>query len=210
MIEPSDKTRIGLRYLTETDLNFRDNVYLSGVGPEIANAVKREGNVDLGMKMPQSIQAGIFHQFNDKWAFLGSVGWDDWSEFSRVHVRVDGTGLNRTVNAGFDDTWHVGVATEYQYSPKWMFTAGFSYDSPMSKGSTRPITLPLGAMYRYGAGVKYRKSDNLTLGAGLSFLWEGDLKTIPVGSADDPASGGRVSGEYKNVSITFLSFYAQW
>lgn len=210
MIEPSDKTRIGLRYLTETELEFKDDVYLTGVGPAIADAVKGVGDVDLKMKMPQSVQAGIFHQFNDKWAFLGSVGWDDWSRFSRVHVRVDGTGLNRTVDAGFKDSWHVGVATEYQYSPKWMYTAGFSYDSAIMDSSERPLTLPIGAMYRYGLGVKYRKSDDLLLGAGLSFLWEGDLKTIPAGSADDPASGGRVSGEYKNVSITFLSFYVQW
>ena len=202
MIEPSDKTRIGLRYLTETNLNFRDSVYLTGVGPEIAEVMKNVGNLDLGIKMPQSIQAGIFHQFNDKWAFLGSVGWDDWSRFSRIHVKVDGTGVNRVVHAGFDDTWHVGGATEYQYSPKWMFTAGFSYNSSMAKGSTRPLELPIGHMYRYGLGVTYRKNDDLTLGAGLSFLWEGDMKTKPAGSS---VSGGRVSGEYKNVSITFLS-----
>ena len=88
-----------------------------------------------------------------------------------------------------------------------MFTAGFSYDSSIMKGSERPITLPIGHMYRYGLGVKYRKSDDLLMGAGLSFLWEGDLGTMPAGSE---VSGGRVSGEYKNVSITFLSFYAQW
>jgi long-chain fatty acid transport protein len=207
MIEPSDKTRIGLRYLTETDLDFKDNVYLSGVEPGIADAVKGVGALDLGMKMPQSLMAGIFHQFNDKWAFLGSVGWDDWSQFSRIHVKVDGTGVNTVVNADFDDTWHFGVGAEYQYTPKWMLTAGFSYDTSMSTGSTRPITLPLGKMYRYGLGFKYRKSDDLTLGGGLSFLWEGDMKVIPSGS---PVSGGQVSGEYKNVSITFLSFYVQW
>ena len=37
MIEPSDRTRIGLRYLTETDLDFKDDIYLSGVGPGIAD-----------------------------------------------------------------------------------------------------------------------------------------------------------------------------
>ena len=38
MIEPSDKTRIGLRYLTETDLDFKATCLLtSGVGPGIAD-----------------------------------------------------------------------------------------------------------------------------------------------------------------------------
>jgi hypothetical protein len=29
-------------------------------------------------------------------------------------------------------------------------------------------------------------------------------------SSGSPVSGGQVSGEYKNVSITFLSLYVQW
>jgi long-chain fatty acid transport protein len=207
MIEPSDKTRIGLRYLTETDLDWKSRISMSGVGPEIAEVMKGIGNVDLGMKMPQSLMAGIFHQFNDQWAFLGSVGWDDWSQFERIHVKVDGTGINRVVHANFDDVWHFGVATEYQYTPKWMFTAGFSYDTSMATGSNRPIELPLGAMYRYGLGFKYQKSDDLLFGGGLSFLWEGDLKVKQAGS---PMSGGVVDGKYENVSITLLSLYVQW
>jgi long-chain fatty acid transport protein len=207
MIEPSDKTRIGLRYLTETDLDWKSRISMSGVGPEIADATKGIGNVDLGMKMPQSLMAGIFHQFNEQWAFLGSVGWYDWSEFERSHVKVDGTGVNRVVHGKFDDVWHFGVGAQYQYTPKWMFTAGFSYDSSMTTGSNRPMELPLGAMYRYGLGFKYQKSDNLTLGGGLSFLWEGDLKVKKAGS---PVSGGVVDGKYENVSITLLSFYVQW
>jgi long-chain fatty acid transport protein len=207
MIEPSDKTRIGLRYLTETDLDWKSRIYLSGVGPGIADAMKWIGNVDLGMKMPQALMAGIFHQFNDKWAFLGSVGWDDWSQFERIHVKIDGTGVNRVVHAKFDDVWHFGVGAQYQYTPKWMLTAGFSYDTSMSTGSTRPIELPLGKMYRYAAGFKYRKSDNLTLGGGLSVVYEGDLKVKPAGSA---VSGGQVSGQYDNAVITFLSLYVQW
>jgi long-chain fatty acid transport protein len=207
MIEPSDKTRIGLRYLTETELDFKSRIYMSGVGPAIADATKGVGNVDLDMKMPQSLMAGIFHQVNDQWAVLGSVGWDDWSQFERVHVKVDGTGINRVVHANFDDVWHFGVGAQYQYTPKWMFTAGFSYDSSMTTGSNRPIELPLGAMYRYGLGFKYQKSDNLLFGGGLSFLWEGDLKVKQAGT---PVSGGVVDGKYENVSITFLSFYVQW
>ncbi len=207
LIEPSDKTRIGLRYLTETDLDFKARPYTSGVGPAVANGLEEIGKVDLGMKMPQSLMAGVFHQFNDKWAFLGSVGWEDWSQFSRVHLKIDALGLNRVEHAGFDDIWHFGVGAQYQYTPKWMLTAGFSYDTSMSTGATRPLELPLGAMYRYGLGFKYKKSENLLLGGGLSFLWEGDLNVKQAGT---PVSGGVVSGQYKNVSITFLSFYVQW
>jgi long-chain fatty acid transport protein len=183
---------------------------LSGLGPAfddpLVDLTTPANGLDLGMKMPQSLMAGIFHQVNDAWAILGSVGWDDWSRFGRVRVEVNSLGVNRIVDAGFDDTYHFGVGTQYQYSPKLMLTAGFSYDSSMSTGSTRPINIPLGAMYRYGLGFKYKKSDDLLLGGGLSFLWEGDLK---VKQAGGPVAG-QVSGQYDNVSLTFLSFYVQW
>ncbi len=206
MIEPSDDTRIGLRYLTETDLDFKDGVNISGVGslpdldPDSDLRSPRNG-LDLGMKMPQSLMAGVYHRVNDRWTLLGSIGWDEWSSFSRVQVVVEGTNINTQVNAGFRDTWHFGLATEYQYSPKWTLTGGVSYDTSMASGSTRPLVLPLGTMTRYALGFEYKKSEDLTLGGGLSFLWEGNLPTKPTGG---------VSGKYENVSITFLSFYVRW
>ena len=202
MIEPSDGTRIGVRYLTETDLDFKDKPDFSNVGP-IFDRVPR---LDLGMKMPQSIMAGIYHRLNDEWAILGSVGWDDWSSFGVVNVDTSGTVPETTVDLGFDDTWHFGVGAEYQYNPELMLTAGFSYDSSMMDSETRPINLPLGEMYRYAAGFKYWKSNDVTLGGGLSFLWMGDLEVKQAGNASD----GFVSGQYDNLFLTFLSFYVQW
>jgi len=202
MIEPSEGTRIGVRYLTETELDFKDKIDFSGV----SQIYDRVPKLDLSVKMPQSIMVGAYHRLNDQWAILGSVGWDDWSRFGKIGVEFSDTAIDTTVDADFDDTYHVGVGAEYQYTPKLMLTAGFSYDSSMSDSDTRPIDIPLGAMYRYGAGFKYRKSDKMTLGGGLSFLWEGDLEVKRSGNDQR----GFVSGQYENVSLTFLSFYVQW
>jgi len=71
---------------------------------------------------------------------------------------------------------------------------------------TRPINLPLGDMYRYAAGFKYRSSDDLTLGGGLSFLWMGDMEVKQAGNDKEDF----VSGQYDDAFLTFLSFYVQW
>jgi long-chain fatty acid transport protein len=202
MIEPSEGTRFGVRYLTETELNFKDKINFSNT----SRIFDRLPRLDLSIKMPQSVMAGAYHRLNDRWAILGSVGWDDWSRFGRVRVELEGTSVDTTVDAGFDDTYHFGVGAEYQYNSKLMLTAGFSYDTSMSDSSTRPIDIPLGDLYRYGVGFKYRKSDAVTLGGGLSFLWEGNLNVKPAGNEQE----GFVSGQYDNVSLTFLSFYVQW
>jgi long-chain fatty acid transport protein len=211
LIEPSARTRFGLRYLTETDLDFEDGVQVSGVGPGFdldpnSDLGTPANGLDLGLKMPQSVMTSVYHDVNDKWSLLGSVGWDDWSEFSKIHVRVEGTELKTEVDAGFRDVWHFGAATAYRHSPKLTLTGGVSYDSSMMAGATRPIMVPLGNMYRYGIGFEYEKREGLTLGGGFTFLWEGNL---PV----KPGSGGltgQVSGKYENVSLSFLSFYANW
>jgi long-chain fatty acid transport protein len=197
MFEPWESTRIGLRYLTETDLNFKD-------APDVSGTVLKPNyeQIDLGMKMPQSLMAGIHHQVDKDWAVLGSVGWDEWSEFSKIKVGIK-AGLipTTTVDEGFRDTWHFGVGTEYQYKPRWLLTAGVSYDTSMTSDRTGLIDLPLATMYRYGAGFKYEAREDLTLGAGLTWLYQGSVPFKETGG---------VAGKYKNVSITFLSFYARW
>ena len=197
MIEPSERTRIGIRYLTETDLDFVDAPDVSG--KDIPNL--NTDTLDLGVTMPQTIHAGIHHQLNDDLALLGSVGWEEFSKFGKVQVGIDHTGINTTLDEGFRDVWHFGVGAEYQYKPKWELTAGFSLDSSMSSDSTRPIVIPLGTMYRYALGFKHNVRDDLTVGGGLTWIWEGNL---PIKEA------GGVNGKYDRVSISVLSFYARW
>ena len=71
----------------------------------------------------------------------------------------------------------------------------------MSTDRTRPIVIPLGSMYRYAIGVKHQKREDLTLGGGLTFIWEGNLPIKDTGG---------VSGKYQNVSIWIASVYARW
>lgn len=199
MIEPSAKTRIGLRYLTETDLDFEDAPQVSGIGPIDINSPR----LDLGVKMPQSLMAAVHHQWNDDLAVLGSVGWDEWSAFGKIQAGFDEDSgeVSTTLDADFRDTWHFGVGAEYQYQPRLLLTGGISFDTSMSSDRTRPITLPLGNLYRYGVGFKYKASDTMTYGGGFTFLWEGNL---PIKETKG------VEGHYHKTSISFLSFYATW
>ena len=149
-------------------------------------------DLKLDVKMPQTLHAAVHHQWNDKLALLGSVGWEEFSEFGKVQVGVTNTGgISTTVDADFRDVWHFGAGAEYQYRPKWELTGGFSLDTPMSTDRTRPIVIPLGSMYRYAIGVEHQKREDLTLGGGLSFIWEGNLPVKDTGG---------VSGKYQNVS----------
>ena len=164
-------------------------------------------DLDLGVTMPQTISAGIHHQWSDDLNILGSVGWDEISEFGHVQVEIDDNGIpGTTVDADFRDTWHFGIGAEYKYRPDLELTAGISYDTSMSTSRTRPLAIPLGSLYRYAVGFKHKRRDGLTIGGGLTWLYEGNL---PVD--EGPGSGGGVtSGKYSNVSLYIFSIYAKW
>ena len=151
MLEPWKHTRIGIRYLTETDLDFNDAPNVSGItlpdpDPNVSFTSPADA-LKIRVKMPQQVHAAIHHQWNDKLALLGSIGWEEFSSFSNVQNGLDNTGVNTTVDADFCDVWHFGIGAEYQNKPKWELTAAFSRDSSMSSDRTRPIVIPLGTLY---------------------------------------------------------------
>jgi long-chain fatty acid transport protein len=206
MIEPSADTRIGVRYLSETDLDFEDDPQTSWRDP-IGQAIgDLSVPLDLGVTMPQSVTAGIHHRLNDKVNLLGSVGWDEISQFGRIDINIERDGIpGTTVNEDFRDTWHFGVGAEYQWSPKLQLTAGVAMDTSMSSTRTRSLAIPLGTLYRYAAGFKYKRREGMTIGGGLTWLYEGNL---PV--EDKPGIGGEVYGKYSNVSLYIFSLYVSW
>ena len=203
MLTPNERTRIGLRYLTETELDFEDDPHFSRIGPTLVPITNLIEELDLGMKMPQSVMLGVFHDLNDKWAILGSVGWDEWSRFGAIEVSVDDT-PDVTDDLKFNNTYHVGIGAQYQHDSKWLYSAGISYDSALSDGAHRSPAIPMGEMTRVGGGVEYKKRDDLTVGAAMDILWEGDL------SLNAASDGGTISGEYENVFIAFFTAYAKW
>ena len=204
MIEPDPQTRIGLRYLTETKLNFKDGLNLSNVGPIIGRA--RSASLKLGVRMPQAVNLAVFRQLSDKWALLGDIGWEEWSRFGEIDAQVLADGSGTSLDLDTRDVWHFGVGAQYQYTPQWLLSAGFSYDTSMSSDANRPIILPVGQMYRYGGGVEYNKGDDLMIGAGLDLVWLGN---VPVAEAGNNIAG-TVNGKYTDAYFVFASVYASW
>jgi long-chain fatty acid transport protein len=204
MLNPTPRTRIGLRYLTETSLDFEDDPDFSRVDPVIKEITDLIPGLDLGLKMPQSVMLGVFHDLSDRWAILGSVGWEEWSRFGAVEVKVEGVTGESTVNLKYENVYHVGIGAQYQYSSKWRYSAGLSYDSSLSKGKHRSAMIPMGEMTRFGGGVEYRKRSDLTLGTAMDIMWEGDL------SLNSESDGGTLSGAYEDVFLAFFTVYAKW
>jgi long-chain fatty acid transport protein len=205
MLQPDEKTRIGITYLTPVDLNFAAIPHFRGVGPGVITLLGRRRflgtPVDLSMTVPQEVMVGVYREVTDRLALLGSANWQNWSQFGMVGIGINSANpRSLTENLNYSDTWNIAGGMQYKVSPELLFSAGFAYDSSMLSDGNRTVSAPIASQYRYAAGAQYRWSEHLTTGFAYEFMWEGKMPL-----AQSRATGTTVSGQFTN---TFINFFA--
>jgi long-chain fatty acid transport protein len=210
LLEPKPGTRFGLTYLTEVKLDFSAVPEFSGLGPGLEALLRSRGlttsSMDLSMTVPQMVMFSAYHELNEKWAVMGNVGWQDWSSFGKVDVRINSADpRSLTINSDYNDTWHVALGVQYRHSPAWTFTGGIAYDSSAVDDDKRSVTVPMGEVWGFALGAQYTINPNLTLGAAYEFAWLGDMSV-------DQASplAGRVLGDFSDSSFSFFAIHLKW
>ena len=177
LLEPKPGTRIGLTYLSEVDLDFSDTTDIGGLGQILTQTLTRK--IDLSITVPQMVMFSIYHDLNEKWAIMGNIGWQDWSEFGQIFVEIDDPNgsdpKELTINADYNDTWHASLGIQYKYSPAWTFSGGMAYDSSAVDDGECTVTSPMGESWRFALGAQYAFTPNLILGGAYEFMWLGDM-----------------------------------
>ncbi|GHS80426.1 fatty acid transporter [Pseudomonas sp. PAGU 2196] len=208
-VNPS--TRVGLAYTSKVKLEFDDKPHLKDISNPLLNAALRRLDVDsleLDLNVPQTVTASIAHELGNRWTLLGSVGWQDWSDFGDVGVDVDtnGGGTSRTVDRKYKDTWHASVGALYQATPQWRWSAGLGYDSSAVDDDDRTVDNPMGEAWRLATGVNYAVDEGLDLHLAYTLVWLGDMDINQTKSR----SGTTLSGSYNNSALHIIGAGATW
>ena len=211
LVEPKKGTRIGVTYYSPIKLNFSDTPSFSNLGT-IGTVLQNRGlltrNLDLGFTVPQHVILSGYHELSNAWAIMGDFGWENWSQFGKVDVAVTGGQNNPslTTNIDYNDTYHVGVGTQYRLNPEWLLNSGFAYDSSMVSAANRQLVLPVGATYKWGLGVNWLMSEKVKLGFSYEVSYMGDLSI----SQNRGPLAGQVTGAYKDAMMHFFAFTLNW
>lgn len=209
IFQPQEGTRIGLAYTSKIDLNFEDGLDLSNADPKLYGNLNGV-NTKLDMTVPQTVTLSLYQQITPRWAMLASTGWQDWSEFGEVNVTLDtDSGRSGTVNAHYDDTWHLSVGSQYQLNDQALWNLGVAYDSSAVSDSNRTWSLPMTDAWRLGTGLTYALDKSTELNFSYALIWMGDMsvsqtKELP---ASDPA---QVSGNFNDAWIQAVSGSMTW
>lgn len=209
LIEPIEGTRFGVVYTSQIDLNFKDKPNLSGGGPVFKALDPRisQSKIDLGLTIPQQVMVSGYHDLTEKWAIMGNVVWQDWSQFGEPSLEVSSaTSRSATTDLRYDNTWGFSLGTRYKFDPRWSWSFGGGYDtSPMSKSQRTPA-LPLDQQYRIGTGVQYALNERMTIGGAYKYLNLGDADI----DRNCRPLAGRLEGGYKTKEIHFFNATLGW
>jgi long-chain fatty acid transport protein len=192
LFELSPQTRVGVTYVSQVKLEFKDDLRFKNMeGTILGAALNASGLLDAQLKLdvaiPAQLALGAYQALTDKLALVGTVNWQNWSRFGQPEIAVADSNTV-TADLNYKDTYHAGIGIYYRVAEPWLLMAGFGYDtSPTSSSSDRSPVLPLGATFRYSAGVQYDWSKDFSVGAAYTLL--------DAGSAKVNRSGGTLKGD---------------
>jgi long-chain fatty acid transport protein len=190
LFELSERTRFGLVYQSEIEPEFSGDVSIDPIGIKVAT--------DTKITLARFIKVSGYHEINDRWALLGTVGWEDWSAFEDVNISTDsGSGK---IPRNWDDTWKFAAGVHYRPVEKWLLQLGFSYDTSPADKEDRTPDMPIDRQIRYATGVQYKWSDRLSTGAQFVYADYGKAKI----------DNDLLKGEYNRNDIFFLAVNANW
>lgn len=205
MLHPDAKTRVGITYLTPVDLNFSAVPHFRGTGPVLTTLLAQRGllgaSVDLGMTAPQVVMVGVYREVTDRMALLGSVNWQNWSQFGLVGIGINSANpRSLTTNLNYDDTWQIAAGMQYKVSPEFLLSAGFAYDSSMVSDGNRTVSAPVASQYRYAFGGQYQWNEHIRTGLAYEFLWMGKMPL-----QQSRQTGTTLSGQFTQTLANFFS-----
>ncbi|RPJ12826.1 MAG: hypothetical protein EHM37_08395, partial [Deltaproteobacteria bacterium] len=180
LLEPLKGTRFGITYRSEINLEFKDVADLSGLGPVLQGIFNLSGlarsKVDIEMTVPQAVMVSGYHQLTPRWAIVGNIGWQEWSEFGKQEISlVSSNSRSFTKDLDYDDTWHFALGAQYRFAPEWLWSFGAAYDtSPVDSDKDRTPDLALDRQIRLATGLQYDWNEDVTIGAAYEYIDLGD------------------------------------
>jgi long-chain fatty acid transport protein len=209
LLTPIKKLRVGLTYQSPIDYKFGFRTHLTNLGPLFSRLLQRIGGtkVNIPMEVPQQVMLSGLYDVTSYWSLMGNVGWQNWSAFGEFPIGI--SALNqRTVEANlhFSDTCQVAIGQQLRLGERWLWSAGFAYDSsPVSKANRVP-TLPLDRQLRYGTGIQYQINRDVTAGAAWEFM---DAGPGPYSARRGPLAG-TLQGHYSTNYLNFVALNLIW
>ncbi|HEX5363218.1 MAG TPA: outer membrane protein transport protein [Gallionella sp.] len=204
LFKVGEQTRVGVAYRSRIKYNLTGTVVFANRPAALAAAIP-DGPVTLGVTLPESFSASVFHQIDDKWDVMADATMTGWSSFQQLKVlRTNGaTVLN--VPENWRDTWRIAVGANHHYSEQWTSRMGLSYDQSPVPDAFRTARIPDADRFEIALGGQYKSGRNSAIDFGYAHLF---VNNANIADRQGLAKGNLV-GSYQNSADILSIQYTQ-
>jgi len=177
LYQSSDRTRWGLSYNSEVNPSRGASNELSGLGPNTEAVLQRLGllerNLTIESTSPQSIIAGVYHEFGNSAAVTLDLAWVNFSKFRLSEFYFDGESFARN-NSRYNDIYALSASYTWPAADRWMLGVGGLVTNQMIDDDQRGMTLRLDSLWSIGVTAERQWTDSRRVTFGLSYFGIGD------------------------------------
>ena len=191
LFEINERTRFGLSYASKIEPSFNGDVSIS--------PLSFQAEINAAIVFPQVLRGSIYHQINNRWAVLGTVGWEEWSDFENITLTT-ARGQQR-ISKNFDDTWKIAAGIHYKAYDNVLLQFGAAYDSsPIDEPEDRTPDMPLDEQIRLAFGCQYDWSEKINIGGAFTYAFLGDAEI----------ENSLLVGDFKSNDLYFFAVNVNW
>jgi long-chain fatty acid transport protein len=189
----TEDTLLGVVYRSEMDVDLEGDLKIRGLGASVPTQ-----SVDVSWKNPQSLKLGLKHQLDKQKTLAFSLGWEDWSRFSKNEIGVNPAGAQVTVDRQWDDTWNIGAAYAQKLDTESFYSLGIAYESSPVKDKYRTFDFPVDEVWKLAGSYGWAGEKNFNYSVGATLYMMGDAEV------DQTSQGVRAAGEFDTNLLLFL------
>jgi long-chain fatty acid transport protein len=209
LFQASDRTRFGLTYQSEIEPDQDADSDYSGLGPRTERVFRELGVYDADISVertsPQSMLAGVYHEFTNNHAVTLDVAWIDFSEFRLSEFYFDGNALAKN-DTDYDDIYAASASYTWPVSQRWMLGVSGLVTNQMIDDDERTMTLRLDALWSVAVAAEWQWTENRRLNLSLAYL---GLDDAPVTTPEIPGVGS-LEGEFSRRDTLLFQLGLSW
>lgn len=101
--------------------------------------------------------------------------WEEWSTFDNLFISVADRG-EAAIPRKWKDVYHAALGFRYKKSDRWLYKAGWAYDTSPTTAANRTADLPIDRQWRLAAGAEWDKGEKLDIGFEFTYADFGSAK----------------------------------
>jgi long-chain fatty acid transport protein len=200
MWQATNKLRLGAIYNSKIEYDFDSDL-------EIPAAAVGTVNANVELTYPETIRTSAAYDLNESLTLLGSVAWENWSEFEDIPITT-GMGTNALAR-NWDDTWFCALGLRWKPNNRYTYYTGVAYDTDPSRASDRTADMPMDRQIRLSGGVTYERDNGHKIGGVLTYADYGD-GDIDNGGNRPNGDEWTVKGDYSSNYLIFAGLNYGW